>query len=113
MIEDGMIRIYNKTSERISKVINGVRITIPAYGSANVSERKGRNMLESFPNHLTEDSEYDKHQYTEEDIAKVDQMDLEAARGCLRVMLSGQSPDLDLAVSETEDRKKAKQNKNS
>lgn len=108
MIEDGMIRIYNKTDERVSKVINGTRITIPAHGSANVSERKGRNMLETFPNHLTEDSEYERHQYTEEDIAKVDEMDLDAARACLRVMMSGQTPDLDKAVAETEERQSGK-----
>lgn len=107
MIEDGMIRIYNRTDERITKVINGVRITIPAHGSANVSERKGRNMLASFPNHLTEDSEYGKHQYTEEDLVKVDLMDLEACRACLRVMMSGQQPDFDKALSETEERENA------
>ncbi|MBQ7650553.1 MAG: hypothetical protein IJS15_06315 [Victivallales bacterium] len=106
MIEDGMIRIYNRTDERITKVINGVRITIPAHGSANVSERKGRNMLASFPNHLTEDSEYEKHQFTEEDIAKVDLLDLEACRACLRVMMSGQQPDFDKALLETEEREK-------
>ena len=108
MIEDGMIRIYNKTDERVSKVINGTRITVPAHGSANVSERKGRNMLESFPNHLTEDSEYERHQYTEEDIAKVDALDLDAAQACLRVMMSGQAPDFDRAVAETEERKNNK-----
>lgn len=106
MIEDGMIRIYNKTAERVSKVIRGVRVTVPAYGSVNVSERKGREMLASFPGHLTEDSEYYKHKYSEEDVAKVDLLDIEACRGCLKVMMAGQRPDIDEALEETENREK-------
>ena len=107
MIEDGMIRLYNKSAERVSHVINGVRITIPAHGSANVSERKGRRMLELYPMQLTEDSEYDKHKFSAEDVAKVDKMDLDACRECLRVFMAGQSPDLDKAVEETELRSRA------
>ena len=107
MIEDGMIRLYNKSSERVSHVINGMRITIPAHGSANVSERKGRKMLELYPLQLTEDSEYNKHKFSEDDIAKVDLMDLEACRECLRVFMAGQVPDLDKAVEDTDLRGRA------
>jgi hypothetical protein len=34
-------------------------------------------------------------------------MDLEACRACLRVMMSGQQPDFDKALSETEERENA------
>lgn len=110
MIEDGMIRLYNKSNERVTKVIRGVRITIPAHGSANVSERKGREMMDSFPDALTEDSAYERHTYTDEDLMLIEQLDLEACRACLQVIMSGNRPDLQKAVEDSLGRQAQQEN---
>ncbi len=113
MIEDGMIMLYNISSERVTKVINGTRISIPAHGSVNISERKGRVMLETFPDKLTEDSNYDKHQYSQDDFDMLAMIDEEGLRNVCRVLMSGERPDLARAVFDTEERKNAKLNKKS
>ena len=104
MIEDGMMRLYNISNERVTKVINGTRVSIPAHGSANVSERKGRVMLECYPGQLTEDSNYDKHQYGEDEFAAIDALDVDALRGICRVLMSGEKPDFASALRDMENR---------
>lgn len=113
MIEDGMMRLYNISDERVTKVINGTRVSIPAHGSANVSEKKGRVMLECFSGKLTEDSNYDKHQYSEIEFGAVEALDVDALRKVCRVLMSGEKPDFAAALRDAEEREKGKLNKKS
>ncbi len=106
MAEEGVIRLYNSGERLVTKVINGVRITIPAKGSVEVSARKGHLLLAEFPE-LTEDSAFASKQYTQEQMETVDLLDETALRQCTRVLMAGHRPDLDKALAETEARASA------
>lgn len=114
MDESGVIRIYNRSDERVTKVIRGTRISIPAHGGATVSARKGREMLQCYPGQLTEDSAaaFLVDAYTEEEMAMVDGLNEEELRKCLRVVMSGHKANIKQAL-EASQAKKLEFNKNS
>lgn len=99
-MEEGVIRVYNSGDKLVTKVINGVRITIPGKGSAEVSARKGHLLLAEFPQ-LTEDSAFASRQYTPEQMETAELLDEESLRQCVRVLMAGHRPDLDKALAET------------
>ena len=106
--QDGVVRLYNRSDKMVNKLINGVRVVIPSRGSADVSAKRAEIMLDEFPDTLTEDPNYAKRVFTDDDYDMVDELDEGHLRACLKVLMGNGLPDIKAAYEDQISKKKDK-----
>lgn len=98
---DGVIRVYNRSERMVNELLDGVRVVIPGRGSADVSAKRAKFMLDKYPDTLTEDPNYARRVFTKDDYDMVDELDEGRLRALLKVVMSGKgTPDIKAAYDD-------------
>ena len=87
-------------------MIDGEILVVPVNGELVTSRRKGARMLADHPDELTDDAAHkERERYTDADFAAIDKLDPDTLRAVARVMMSGNTADIQAALESQKPKK--------
>ncbi len=100
------IRIFNTSDHRVRQMIDGEILVVPVNGELVTSRRKGERMLADHKQELTDDAAYkERGRYSDADYAAIDKLDANTLRAVMRVMMTGNTADIQAALADQTSKK--------